>query len=185
MIGLLRWINWIDILALILLIRITYISSRIGVGRQILPLFLLAFILTVCLHNYRIIAWFFVDQYEFKAEPSLFFSYFLMALLFFIFYHFVSRLGGFCFFPGEIVPGGIEKIGGIILGFVRSIFIIGLILIGLLLMPVKVIGDSVKRSNLGVFYINTSVKIYCVIANTVLKSKKSYNEKLSDLFSKR
>lgn len=183
MIGLLQKVNWVDILTLILLIRISYISSRIGVGKQILPLLLLALILTVSLHNYRIIGWFFVDQYGFRANFSLFFSYFFMALGFFVIYHIASRIAGFCFLPGEIVPGGIEKVGGTILGLVRSIFIIGLVLIALLLMPVRFVQESVKNSSLGLFYIRAGLKTYSITANLIFKKKISYKEELTELFS--
>jgi hypothetical protein len=183
--GLLQRVNWVDILTLILLARITYISSRIGVGKQILPLILLGFILTVSLYNYRIIGWFFIDRYEFGKDLSLFFSYFVVTLIFSIIYHVASRIIGFCFFAGEMVPGGIEKIGGMILGFARANFIIGLILIGLLLTPVRFVDKSVKSSYLGSFYVRTNMKMYTLLANSFLKQKVVYKEEAKELFSKK
>jgi hypothetical protein len=109
-----------------------------------------------------------------------------MVLLFFTIYHFASRVTGFCFFPGEMVPGGIEKLGGAALGFVRSIFIIGVILIGLVLTPIKFVEASVKNSCLGIFYINTSLRIYGATASLIFRGKKvSHKEKMEELFLKK
>lgn len=186
MIGLLQRVNWVDICVLILLIRITYISSRIGVGKQILPLVLLVLILSVLLYNYGVIASFFVDRYAFRPALSLFLCYVLMTVIFFVIYHFTSRVTGFCFAPGEIVPGGIEKIGGTLLGLIRSTVVIGIILIGFLLTPVKFVEDSVRNSFLGSFYVSANIRIYATVANLALKSRKiSHREELSKLFSKK
>ena len=64
-------VNWVDIVALILLIRVSYVSSRIGVGRQILPFVFLGLILTVSLYNYQVVASFFIDRYGFLSSLLL------------------------------------------------------------------------------------------------------------------
>jgi len=179
----LQKVNWVDILALILLIRITYISSHVGVGKQILPLALLIIILSISLYNYKIIAGFFIDRYAFQASISMFLSYFFIALFFFVIYYLISRFMGLCFLPGEIIPGGVEKIGGIILGLTRSFFILGILLIGLLLTPIKFVENSVKNSHLAIFCVRGNVKIYSIVANMVFKknNKTTSEEELSQL----
>ena len=186
MTGLFHRVNWVDIIALILLIRVTYISSRIGVGKQILPLLLLCFISAVSLHNYRVIASFFTERYAFSASFCRFFSYLFMTILFSIGYHIVSHVTGFRILSGEMEPGRIEKVGGTALGVVRSTIIIGMILIGLLLMPVRFVENSVKKSFLGPFCIGASLRVYTVIANLAFKGARvSYREDREKLFSKK
>ena len=183
-IGLFERVNWVDVLTLILLIRITYISSRIGVGKQIPPLILLVLILSVSLYNYRVIAYFFIDKYSFSSSLSVFFSYFLMIVLFLFIYHVTSRVTGFCLSAGQSMPGGLEKVGGIVVGLIRSAFVIGIILIALVLVPVKFVGDSVKKSHLGSFLIRSNVKIYCMTARIIFRDKGiSFQEEISDLFA--
>lgn len=186
MTGLFHRVNWVDIIALILLIRITYVSSRIGVGKQILPLVLLGFILTVSLHNYGVIASFFVERYAFPASVCRFFSYFFITVIFSVGYHMISHLTGFRLLSGEMEPGRIEKVGGTVLGIVRSGLIIGMILIGALLLPVRFVENSVKKSFLGPFYINANLRIYTTVANLAFKgAEASYREYREELFSKK
>ena len=186
MVGLFERVNWVDLLTLILLIRITYISSRIGVGKQIPPLVLLVLILSVSLYNYRVIAIFFIERYSFSSSLSMFFSYFLMTVLFLIVYHVISRITGFCLSAGESIAGGLERAGGIVVGFIRSAFIIGIMLIALVLVPVKFVENSVKYSYLGTFFIKANVKIYCVMARIIFRDKDiSSREEIARLFEEK
>ena len=180
-------VNWVDIVALILLIRVSYVSSRIGVGRQILPFVFLGLILTVSLYNYQVVASFFIDRYGFLSSLCRFLSYLFMTLVFSLIYHVASHIVGFRLFTGEIQPSGtIEKVGGTLLGVVRSIFIVGIISTGLLLTPVKFIEASAKSSSIAVFCVRTNFKVYTFAVNLFLKgSKKSYSEGISELFSKK
>ncbi|MCQ9207700.1 MAG: CvpA family protein [Omnitrophica bacterium] len=186
MTGLLHRVNWVDIIALILLIRITYISSRIGVGKQILPVVLLVFILTVSLHNYKDIASFFAGRYAFSTLICRFFSYFFITVIFSVGYHIISHVTGFRLLSGEMEPGRIEKVGGTALGIIRSGLIIGMVLIGLLLMPVRFVEKSVRKSFLGSFYINASLRVYTTVANLAFKGARvSYREDREELFLKK
>ena len=69
--------------------------------------------------------------------------------------------------------------------FTRANFIIGLILIGLLLTPVRFVEKSVKKSYLGSFYVRTNMKIYTLMANSFLKKNIVYKEETKELFSKK
>ena len=184
MYGLLSRVNWVDIFALILLIKISYASSRIGVGKQILPLILLVLTLTIPLYNYRIIAGFFIKMYSFNPALCYFLIYIVITFICFAIYVFISRIMGFSLSLGETAMAGIEKIGGTFLGLLRSVLIIGIIMIGLLLAPIKPIETSVKRSYSGFFFIRTNLKIYSSLVNLVLKNDKiSYRDILKQLLS--
>lgn len=186
MTGLLHRVNWIDIIALILLVRITYVSSRIGVGKQILPVILLIFILTASFHNYGVIASFFAGRYAFSASVCRFLSYFFITIVFSVGYHIISRVAGFRLLSEEMEPGRIEKVGGAALGIVRSGLIIGMLLTGLLLLPVRFAESGVKKSFLGPFYVDVSLRVYTTVANMAFKGAKgSYREDREELFSKK
>ena len=89
-------------------------------------------------------------------------------------------------FSTEAEASGIEKIGGTILGVLRSFLIVGLVLIVLLLVPVKFVESSVKNSFLGSFIVSSDVKAYTIVARVGLRSEEiSYKEEISELFGKK
>ena len=169
-----KWVNWVDIIAIILLVRICYVSSYVGVGKQILPIFLLIVMLPLTLHNYREIARFFIERYNFPASLCVFSSYAIMILVLSVAYRNILRLTGLLLPTFNIEAGGIEKVGGIGLGLLRSLIIIGMLMIGLILAPFKLVETSVKNSYSGSFFIKANVRIYTSIGNLILRKKQIY-----------
>jgi len=185
---LLSRLNWVDIFVVILLVRIGYISSFIGVGRQILPLFLLETILLITLYNYINIAAFFIKSYSFTPSTCRFFTFLLMTLAFFAIYQVIMRLTGMFFSSNTEGAVGIEKMGGVFLGILRSSVLLGIILINLLLFPFKFTEDSVKNSYTGFFFISANVNVYTSIANLIIKDEKkkiSYDKTIKALVSEK
>lgn len=183
---LLNRVNWVDLFALILLLRICYVSSYIGVGKQILPLFLLAVMLPITMYNYREIAAFFVNRYSITPSYCYFLSFAITVMVLSAGYRMIIRLSGVLFpvMQGEAI--GIEKLGGVLLGTARSLVIIGMLMIGLLLMPLNFIEDSVKNSYSAQFFVKADVQIYASIVNLVLRKKQiSYKDTLAALLSKK
>lgn len=183
---LLNRVNWVDIFALILLLRISYASSRIGVGKQIPPFILLVLILVVMLHKYADMADFFISRTYFMPSICKFASFSSLGIALFIVYKVVSRVMGCAFLPGENGTGSIEQTGGIIVGLMRGFIIIGMILIGLLLVPVQAVESSVKDSYSGLFFIDANLRVYSTVLDLALKKKdRIYQDKMSELFSKK
>lgn len=179
-------VNWIDVFALILLLRISYTSSLIGVGKQILPLVTLALIVPIILYSYRDVASFFIDRYSFTPSTCEFLCYAVMVGIFFVICHLIARVSGFVMSIGEAASGGIEKVGGAFLGILRSIIIIGIVMIGLLLLPVKFTEDSVKGSYSAPFFISADLRIYVAAANLIRRKEKiTYRETLAKLLAKK
>ena len=178
---LLSRVNWVDVIALILLIKIGYTSSRIGVGRQILPLVLLVLIVTLTLHNYRDIARLLINRYSFSASLCGFIIYFIITGLFFIVYRIVSRITGAIMPAGDMETGGVEMAGGVIIGLARSVIIIGMLMIGLLLTPVKFLEEGVKNSYSGLFFINMNLRIYTSVINALFKLEVEHVSRDSEL----
>ena len=169
---LLSRINWVDVFSLILLIRISYTSSHIGVGRQILPLALLALILLITLYSYMDIATFLSERYAFTPSTCEFFTYAVTGGVLLIVYHLISRVVGFALFSAEggvTSTPGIEKAGGMLLGVLRSTIFIGLILTGFLLAPVKFTESGVRNSYSGLFFIKANLEIYNSLTNLIFR----------------
>ena len=181
MLELFNRVNWVDLFALILLLRISYISSYIGVGKQILPIILLIIMLPLALYNYRDIASFFVDRYSLSSSVCEFFSYVIIILVLAFVYRSVLHITGAIFPFGQVEANGIEKVGGILVGFLRASIIVGLILIGVLLAPIKFAENGVKHSYSGSFFVTTNLKIYTHLVNAVVRNRVSYNDTLSHL----
>ncbi|MBN1353314.1 MAG: hypothetical protein JW994_01410, partial [Candidatus Omnitrophica bacterium] len=79
-----------------------------------------------------------------------------------------------------------ERIGGAIMGGLRSFVIIGILFVGLLLMPVKYIEKSVMNSNLCGTFVKADLKLYGMIIDAVIsKNKMPYKLTLSKLLSEK
>lgn len=179
-------LNWVDIFALILLLRIGYVSSRLGVGKQILPTFLLSVILLTILGTYIDIAYFFIKQYTRAPSTCKFFSYSILSVLAYAIYKFISRVTRLFLFPDQNKMIPLERVGGTLLGIVRAFIIIGLIFIGFLLTPIRFIEDSVKASYTGEFFVITNLKFYTCLANFISQKKKViYSKALADIVAKK
>ena len=173
----LKMVNWVDVFVLILLIRILYVSSNVGVGKQILPLILLVLILLLTLYYYGIVASY-IDTRTFIA-PAMCkaVAYFSMLFVFAVIYRIAARVTGVLVALGEGTAGPIEKIGGAILGFVRSFFIIGLVLIGFLLFPNEALRTSVKDSYSGILIADLNIKTYNQIVGLISRYNGTSNQK--------
>ena len=164
-------INWVDFFSLIIFIRISYVSSRAGVGKQVLPSILLVAMLAVILHSYMEIASLFINNYSFNPSTCIFVSYISIMLVLWVVYKLVSRVTGTILSVGETSINGIEIAGGTFVGMFRSLIIVGILVIGLLLTPVKFIEDAVRRSYSGSFVIGINLKIYTVMAKLIFRDQ--------------
>lgn len=183
---LLSRINWVDVFSLILLLRIGYTSSHIGVGRQILPLVLLVLVLLITLYSCPDIATFLSERYAFTPSTCEFFTYAVTGGVLLIVYHLISRVVGFALFSAEggvTSTLGIEKAGGMLFGILRSVIIIGLILTGFLLAPVKFIESGVKNSYSGLFFIKANLKIYNSLTNLIFRGDNRSHRRTLEQFS--
>lgn len=174
-------VNWVDVFALILLIKISYVSSHIGVGKQLVPFALLVLILTIALYYYQDIANFFIERSFFDPAVCRFFAYVLAASPFYALYIVTLRMTRILV-SGERITGGIERVGGAIVGMLRASIIIGIVLIGFLLAPVKALEDSIKYSYSAFFFVETDLKIYAVLRNLIFRNDPvSHRQVLAEL----
>ncbi|NQT22256.1 MAG: CvpA family protein, partial [Candidatus Omnitrophica bacterium] len=156
--------NWVDIITLILILRITYVGSFLGIGSQILPVLSLLFILTVSLYSYDKIAFLITERSSLTKSVTEFvlfviiISICLCCLRILLKYINIKR-------PEILLP--VEKVGGIVLALIRSIVITGLILFLLILLPVQGTAKAVTSSATGTFIIKLNLDFYSNIVNVI------------------
>jgi len=184
--GILSRVNWIDIFALILLIKITYASLRIGVGKQILPGVLLLLIVLATFYGYNRMAIFLVNKFSFSASLAKFICYLFLLIICSILYRVIGRISKIFFSSEESETLGIEKAGGVILGIFRTTLILGLIFTCIMLAPFEFTEKAVTESLSGPMVIEINLNIYCSVMNLFAGTeykKVSYGSVLSNILS--
>jgi uncharacterized membrane protein required for colicin V production len=157
---LLARINWVDILALILILRITYIGSFLGIGKQLLPLLSLLLSLTFSVHYYDDIAAFITARSTISTSMAEFVFFVLLVVILMSAFKFLIRFVPIKK-PEVLIP--IERVGGSILGFFRA----GVIFISFLLLPVSGFKESVKASLSGSSVVKISLDFYTNINKAI------------------
>ncbi len=163
-------INWVDIFILILLLRIGYVSSNIGVGKQLIPFLVTFFAFIISLRVYDDAARFLYDRFSFPVEFSRFFVYLVILVIYFVICRVMwNILSIFSRSDGASVSG-VEKAGGAFIGIARALGIICMAVILFALTPVKFVESSVAGSFSGTFVLETASKIYSKASNFIFRS---------------
>jgi len=141
--------NWVDIISIILIIRITYVGSFLGIGKQILPLFFLLFIQVITFYSFDKIA-LFISKRSSLAESGIRFVIYLVIIS--ISFLIITLLTKYIAKDRQKVLFPLERVGGFIIAFLRSFIIVGLILALLLLAPIGGAGRAVLNSASGILF---------------------------------
>ena len=176
-------LNWVDIVSLILLIKIGYVSSHIGVGKQILPLILLTVIVAIALYNYAGVAYFFVEKFSLSPSLCNFVSFASILLILCVVYRFVLRMTGFYLFAVQTESWNVERIGGVVIGILRSVVIIGAIFTVAILSPLRFVEDGIKKSYTGYLFVNANLDIYSYITHFFSDGEASRKRAAAGIFS--
>lgn len=167
--GWLSRFNWIDILVLFLLIRIVYISSYIGVGKQVLPLILLALILLFSMQNYNKLAEIIIQRYALAVSVARFLSFVFIILGASAVYRIISRILNLKPDTGQFPL--LERIGGTVMGMVRAYLIVGLMLVGFTLTPSSFVERGIKTSYFAKFFIRTNIGLYDTLSRLLTRER--------------
>lgn len=180
-------VNWVDVIILILLIRICYVSLNLGVSRQLLPLIIILFTLFAPLLLYREIANFFIETYSFSTSVSEFNTYVLLVGAFILIYVIIISIVNYFVFRNEgSAKSFIERIGGLALGSIRACLIIGIFSISLILAPVRFIEKSLINSYSGMFFVRTNTSIYNYLVKLIIRKDQSLRQiNIEDLLAKK
>lgn len=138
-------LNWIDVLIIILLVRTTYVGFKKGFLVEIFKF--VGGVLAIFIANrYYVELAKFVSGHSFLTmEASRVLSFIALAFLGYGIIKLLQRLT-FLVMKIEVVKG-VEKFGGIIVGFLRGIVVSSLILMTLIVMSSSYLTKSVKENS--------------------------------------
>jgi len=152
-------VNWVDVLVLILLIRISYRGFIRGFSSEILPLLGTFLLLIISLHNYAFIGQL-VSAYTPLTRPisNLIAFSILTGIVIFLFNMATKIIQKMV--RVEVISF-VQHAGGLILGFIRASLTISLVLIFLVLIPIRYLDSSIKdRSVLGMKFLKIGPVIH-------------------------
>lgn len=173
---LLTRINWVDLLVVIVILRISYVAFQEGLSHEIFPLFGAVFTISLTLHYYIKIAAYISNGLKWMPlTVSGFLSF--VALIIGI---------GFIFKILKILLDKIikvtwhpliEKFGGLFVGALRSLLAASIILLIIAHVPLSYLQWSVKdRSLTGKYFLGIAPAVYERVAVFLPAVKKSVSE---------
>ena len=151
--------NWIDILIIICILRLSYIGLKRGLAIEAFKFVNLIFCSFAALHFYTILARLINSKLTaLPIEAAKILSYSLLCFIITIIFR-IIREGFFAMMTVESITS-VSKICGFILGAVRGVIISGLIIFGLCISTIHYVELSAKSSYLGSKFVHVPAKIY-------------------------
>ena len=161
---LLQKINWVDILAVIIMLRISYVALQDGLSHEIFPLIGTTGTAVICLQYYHKIALFLADNVVKLPIAFLDVVIFLVlvivvGLTFKLLRVLVDRIIKVTWHPLA------EKFGGLVCGVLRASVVVSMVLIILALMPLPYLQWSIRdRSLTGMYFLRIAPNIHSKIS---------------------
>lgn len=153
-------LNWIDVLAVIIILRISYISFQNGLSHEIFPLVVSIVSITLSLRYYNNIA-VFIKHNMMNAN-----IYILNLVVFICLIAILGIIGRFLRAILDVIIKVtwhplIERFGGLIIGSMRSVIVTSMVLIAIALVPVSYLQWSIRdRSLTGMYFLRVGPAIY-------------------------
>jgi len=153
-------LNWIDILVIILLFRVTYVAFQDGLSHEIFPLIGSICTVVLALHYYHNLAIFISKHFLNIPVQVLDFLVFLLLVLGmgFIFKFlkvFVDNFMKVTWHPA------VEKFGGLVIGLLKATVVVSIVLTMLALLPLPYLQRSIRdRSMTGLYFLKIGPAIY-------------------------
>lgn len=154
-------VNWVDALAIIIILRSTYIGAIRGLLGELFYILGIFLAIIFGLHFYIPIANF--------MNVNLFIPLNIAYLLSFLLASFLTHLFIVMLYNSirnmKIVKieasHGISRVGGTLMGFIKGFAVVSIMFLLMLLIPIQYITDSAKeRSFLGPYFIKSGVFMY-------------------------
>lgn len=157
-------INWVDILVVILVLRISYASSQLGLSHGIFPLIANILVLVLGLHFYPF-GEKLASKYLFKMPPAIadFLSFVGLVII----------IGFTCKLINSVLEHilktewhpAIERWGGCLVGALKACVIAGIVLTMLALLPLPYLQRSVRdRSFTGMYLLKIGPVMYSKVS---------------------
>lgn len=154
-------INWVDIVILIIIARTCYVALKNGFPHELFRFLGTVFAIYFSLHYYTALSDFIRERLDLKVVPLDFLDFIFFVgiviitdLLFLAFRSALAR-----FIKMEAVPR-LNKIGGIILGFFRSILLSGLVVFMLVISSISYLKGSALSSLSGSSLVKVAPSTY-------------------------
>lgn len=153
-------INWVDVLVVILMLRISYVAFRDGLNREIFSFLGSLLIVVLAMHYYTVFGSFISrNAMNIPAELSNFLSFLILVAA----SGFLVRLLRVILDKAVKIQWHpvIEKFGGLAVGMMKAYVVTGIVLMTLGLMPLSYLQWSVKDKSLtGKYFLAAPAGIY-------------------------
>lgn len=152
-------VNWADIIAIIVVLRSTYVGSQRGFFGELFYIFGIFLTIIFSLHFYAIVSNFLNTYLFIPLNVSNLISFVIITstiyLCFRFIYGFLQKI-----IKIEVFPA-INKIGGPMVGFCRGFVTATAFFLLMLLIPVSYITESARANSLlGPFFVKTGTVLY-------------------------
>ena len=152
-------VNWVDVLVLILLLKISYKGFCNGFSSEVMPLIDLTAILLISLHTYVLAGQFISYFIPLPKRYADLLSMLLIAAFMIIICRALERLS-VKLIKLEVVSF-FDRMGGACLGILRATLTISFVLVVLVLIPVRYVESSIKdRSLTGTIFLKAGPALY-------------------------
>ena len=139
-------INWVDVIILILLFRISYAGFSRGLASESIPLIGVFTALNIALHLYLNVGNFIARYTPLTSTYSYLISFIALSFITKYIFQLIEA-----FVVGKVVTIHIasiyDNIGGLIVGVIRAILLVSIVMIALSMLPIKYMDYSVKEKS--------------------------------------
>lgn len=181
----LKKLNWVDITAVILLLRIGYVALQNGLFLESFKFSGTVLAVYLSLHYYNVLGGFLADRIGIKALPLESLSFLSFVILIFAGYLFFKAIRElFARFIKMEPVAGLDKWGGFVLGVARGFLLTSLVIFMLAVFPGEYFKKSVKKSFSGQDLINVSIAAYSGLWNAAVSKfmvKEKFNENVLEV----
>lgn len=167
----LRHINWVDVLVVIIIIRISYIAFQDGLSHEIFPVITVVAGIVICLNYYNKIGSYISENLLKMPLPvANFLSFLVLAVGTGLIFKLVRML------LDKIIKVEwhplIERFGGLVFGIVRAFLVTSLVMMTITLAPFKYLQWSVRdKSVTGMYILRIGPSIYEKISGVLPAAK--------------
>lgn len=153
-------VNWVDVLVVILMLRMSYVAFQEGLSHVIFPTIAVLLVIIISLHYYQKIGSILSQNLvNIPIEVSNFLSFFTLAIIISLIFK-LLRVILEKIIRVEWHPF-IERFGGLIVGIVRASLIVSLVLTAIVLVPIRYFQWSIRdRSVAGMHFLRIGPNVY-------------------------
>lgn len=182
--AIIKQLNWVDVFAVFLLLRILYVSAKNGFVVELFKLIGIIFTIYLSLHYYSKLSNLISKRISLE-QPHLeyvdFFMFISLVAATYLIFAFLRKI--FLNFVKIEAVAVLSKWGGLILGFFRGALSGGLVIIILSIATLPYLNTSARKSYFGERLFNITVFTYSALWNGVM-SKFMANEKFNQAIFK-